>query len=171
MIYTRQLILMLAAVLTSVASFAQDFVPPAVYVLDKPDDYRALHEEVIECAEYLNRIEPKVDSKVKKDNQRFLREWIIGTPDIQVDVNQYLVNLVDRNETLVNIYINGWVCHALRQQSLGANDFGNHMAALNAMLDYYIKFESQLNKDPDLKMLVKKREKNALEVWLRRQLG
>ena len=159
------------ALLCTLPVWSQDYLPPSSYVMDEPEDYQALNDEVLECVSYLNRLEPKSNSSAKEENVKFLREWIIGTPDVEVQVSQYLVNLVDRNEQLVSIYINGWVKHAIEHDEMSKDEFSHHVAALNALIDYYVRFESQLVKDPDVKSLIKKRDKNALELWLRRELG
>jgi hypothetical protein len=147
--------------------YAQDYTPPNDVKLEKPEDYAKYEPDVIKCIEYLEKA-PLNDLDRRKDANQFFMKWITGSPNVNIDILPYLMNLIKENNDFIMTFMGGWAKYALDSSDF-KNKFNGHLAGLRAILRVY-KENKGVKSDDAIDELISIEKDGKLEEWLKEKL-
>jgi len=143
---------------------AQEFEIPKNYEMQEAGDYEKYHEDIIACSDWLQSVGPNEEGMKRAAASKFLITWVTGTPSITMELHGETLEYVEKNPDLMTIFMGAWSAHFLRTGD--TSQVGGSLAGLNAVIDYYVKFKDDLNRDRSLKKLLKLREKGELREYV-----
>jgi hypothetical protein len=146
---------------------AQDYTPPENVKLEKPEDYAKYEPEVIKCIQYLEKA-PLNNLNKRKDANIFFMKWITGSPNVNIDILPYLMDLVNENKDFIITFMGGWTKYALDSSDF-KNKVNGHLAGLQAIIRVYKENEGAKSDDA-VDELVAIEKEGKLEKWLREKL-
>jgi hypothetical protein len=144
--------LLVIAILISFQSLAQTFDVPKNYEFKTAADY-APYEK---------------DLKKRKEVSAFVVAWINGSPNVNVEINETLVELDEKNPGMLVLYMARCARYVL-ESNYSTDMRAKHKAALRSMVAVY-KNNKGINKDKKMDKLVKSEESGKLDEWLEENL-
>tara|TARA_R110001592_G_scaffold325782_4_gene606241 strand:- start:145583 stop:146101 length:519 start_codon:yes stop_codon:yes gene_type:complete len=132
----------LAIVLLATSVSAQEFVVPQKYSLEKTADYAPYENDVIACATWLETAPVKGEKKKLKAANKFLMQWLTGSPSVTIEINEKIVNFSEVNPELITVFMAGWAKYAL-ENKVSYNEVLANIAGIKSVVKSY---NTNLNK-------------------------
>lgn len=148
-------------------SHAQDFVPPENYTFETKKDYKKYEDKVLESIDWLQSVGVNMYINQRRQTNKFLLEWMEGTPDVSIEIRGYILPYLTENPDMLMTFMGGYVKDALTNDA--STTYSANLAGVRAIVTYY-KDGNGLKKDKSLEKLLKLDDKNKLESWLKKQL-
>ena len=102
------LILLLFLCAFSSQVFSQsNFEVPAGYELKAKEDYAKYESAIVEAAKWLEETDLDKEKAKRQEVNRFLIQWISGSPDISVELHPAVTHLYGKNDQLLGVYMAG----------------------------------------------------------------
>lgn len=161
-------LLCLALLCVSLQSFSQQTIVPASYELKAKDDYARYEKDVINAATWL---ETAAFNKTTDESQKvgaFIVAWVNGSPTVNVELNEYLLDLEKKNKGMLILYMAECAKYVL-QNNYSKDMRAKHRFAVTALATAY-KAGNGIKKDKKMEKLVKPIEENKLDEWLDEKL-
>jgi hypothetical protein len=160
----------LAIILLASSVSAQEFVVPQKYSLEKAADYTQYEDDVIACATWLETASVKGEKKKLKAANKFLTQWLTGSPSVTISVNEKIVNFSEINPELLSVFMAGWAKYALKNKS-EYNEVSANIAGISSVIKSY---DSNLGKGMKQDAAIEKYkeliEHNQITKWVNHQL-
>lgn len=143
-------------------SKAQTYVVPVHYVLKSQDDFTRYEADIIKTVDWLQQTPWSQEADKRRQATDFLFKWIQGTPNITMELMPALINLTDRNNQLMAIFIGAYTKYAIQHPRYDKDDA--NLAAVKAVIEKY-RAEPAHKKDIDIEHLSKYTD-TELKEWV-----
>ncbi|PWJ44740.1 hypothetical protein [Sediminitomix flava] len=160
----KKIILTLSLSLISFLSIAQDFVVPK-YEFKSVADYSKYEKEIVACIDWLFETPIIIDKYKRKAANKFLFQWLSGSPDVHIEINPSVITFIETSPDLLLIFMGGWAKYAIEAEG-AENKLEGQKAGINAVIDFYTKNESVIKQDKNVKKLIKLKKKGKLDEFL-----
>jgi hypothetical protein len=162
---------LILSVFTQIA-ISQDLPVPSTYVLRTEADYKEYEKEVIATIDWLEITSVKQMKEERMVANAFFTEWIMGAPDITIELNADILKFSPKNADLLVSFMGGWTKFALQNPDQKDDAIKCNLAGLEGVIRVY-KFNkgNGMKKDKEVEKLIELQEKGELEKWVEKQLG
>ncbi|UOQ74460.1 hypothetical protein [Hymenobacter cellulosilyticus] len=161
------LLLALGLLTCSGAALAQTYSVPTDYSFQAPADYARYDNQVIETVKWLEVTPQGKEAAQRQAANRFLLQWMTGTPAVSVQLQDYVGKLVGKEPDMLMLFMAGWSRYQLQhpdeKDAVVLNTEG-----LKTVLKGYQAGGFKRNKQ--LETLVPLQEKGTLSDWVKGQL-
>lgn len=152
----------------SVCSFAQGFEVPQQYEFRSKEDYSRYHQQIIKAAGWLENTPLNQEEEKRRQVNAFVFQWLSGSPEVSVEVQEYVNTFSEKNPQLVLVFLGGWARYQL--QNPGEPDKVKfHTAGMESVLRVYEL--GGVQKDKKVEKLLRYRDKGKLDLWVRKKIG
>jgi len=141
--------------------FAQEFQVPTNYNLVKVEDYAPYEQDVLNCIKWLTDVPVDQNIQKRKEANAFLMKWMIGSPDLKIEIRPDIVNFVSNPEMLM-AFMCGWTKYSLETRDFSNQIKGNIAGIENAIL-VYNKNKKAIGEDKNVEKWSKLQSKGTLE--------
>ncbi|GFZ93403.1 hypothetical protein GCM10011531_26800 [Aquaticitalea lipolytica] len=149
---------------------AQDFQVPKNYTLKVADDYKKLEKDVVDCVNWLENTPINKDENKRTDANAFFMQWITGSPDVSVAISSYVLDLTEKNPTLLITFMGAWTRYAIENPE-DQDSFNGNFAGLKSIIKVYTNNkDSGIKKDKNVEKLLKLETDDDLKAWLTKNL-
>jgi hypothetical protein len=152
----------------SAYSYGQNFEVPQTYEFVVKEDYAKYHEQIVAAVNWLESTPLDQEPDKRKKVNAFLFQWISGSPDVSVELQEYVNTFSEKNPQLLLVFLGGWARYQL-QHPAEKDRIRFHMAGIETVLKAYE--QGGARKDKDIEKLLKYRKKEKLENWLKKKVG
>ncbi len=149
--------------------YSQDFEVPRNYSFDTQEDCKKHEPDILKCIDYIENSPVNDFSDKRKNINAFFVKWLSGTPDVSINISSYVMNLVEKNEYFLLIFLCGWTKYSLLN-SYDNDEIKSNLAGLENIIKVY-KMGNGVTKDIKIDKIVKIKEAGNLENWIKEQLG
>jgi hypothetical protein len=148
--------------------YSQEFEVPGNYEFKEAADYAKYEKDIIEAAKWL--IETPLNQQVEKRREisKFVVTWVNGSPTVNVEINQTIIEFEKKNEGMLPIYMASSARYVL-ENNYSKDMRSKHKAALHDMISVY-KTGKGIKKDKKMDRLIKDDEEGKLDEWLSKNL-
>lgn len=154
---------------TKINLLAQDFDVPLNYSFNTKDDYQKYESDVLKCIDYLESVPFDETSDKVKNANKFLLQWLTGTPNVSIKINSYILDLCEKNSGLLMIFMGGWAKYSLTN-SYDKDEFKGNISGIESVIKVYQNGKG-IKKDKKILKVIKLKEEGKLENWLNEQLA
>lgn len=140
---------------------------PTGYTLKAPADYEQYAPQVLATINWLETSPLPSDSPQRKDANRFLMEWISGSPTVSVSMQPYLADLYGKNSDLLMAFLGGWARYSI-QHPADKDQLTLNVEGIKGMLASYQTMGGKGNKK--LTELASLNAKGQLPEWVKTRL-
>ena len=137
----KKFLLTLLLITGSSYVFSQNFEVPENYSLETEEDFSKYQQDVIDGINWLEKTPVNAISSKKDETIQFLLLWMIGSPDVHIEIKAEIVNFLNTSPDLLIFFLGGWTKYTLETKD-SSNKTANSVAGINAVIDFY-----QKNKD------------------------
>ena len=145
-------------------AFAQTYELPENYVLKAKDDYAKYEPDVIKTADWLQKTPLAEDANKRRAANKFIMDWVSGSPNVTVSVGKKLLDMTDKNPDFMYLYFGLFAKYSLEHKE-GLDKNKADLEVLTALITKY-KTDPAIVKDSDLEKLVKLQQQGKLETWI-----
>lgn len=150
----------------SLCGWSQTFEVPKNYNLSTAEDFRSYNDDIIQCAFWL--YDKPYDAKREKhrEAQEFFFSWLVGTPDVKIEVTGKVAKLTKSNPDLLLIYMISFAKTVLEEPSTLSEDA--NAKAVYELVQYYVSnLDNGLKKEESMTPLI---DMTQLEIsdWLKK---
>ena len=142
---------------------AQTYEVPKDYTLKTKDDYPKYDADVIATVDWLQQTSWDDEQAKRKEANRFLMEWLTGSPTVSIAVGSPLIKLADKNPELLMTFMGGYTKYALQHKDSPTLNAEN-VAGLRALIAKY-QAEKNHKKNAAVEKLIKIDADGKLEEW------
>ncbi|MBT9394545.1 hypothetical protein KLP40_15345 [Hymenobacter sp. NST-14] len=162
------LLLLLTLLLGGPAARAQSGYQVPEYTFRLPEDYIRFEPQVVEAVNWLEKTPAGQQTTQRQAVNKFVFQWLSGAPNVQVQLQKYVADLVKQNPDQLLLFMGGWARYQLRHPEVEDQVMLN-VAGLNTLLTAYE--AGGYPKSKQLQELLRLRQQNQLPAWVARQLG
>ena len=148
---------------------AQSFTVPKDYKLKKKSDYAKYEQDFIGAVNWLEQVPVGEQTHKRSKVDRFVIEWISGSPDISVVIKENIVVFTDKNPNLLVNFLGGWGKYALEHPEDKDDEVKCNVAGIRSAIKVY-QLGGEIKKDKKMEKLIKLDKNGKLEEWVREQL-
>lgn len=149
-------------------SFAQSFEVPQHYEFTGKEDYARYHDQVIEAVGWLESTPLNEEPEKRQRVNTFVFQWLSGSPEVSVELQEYVSAFSDKNPQLLLVFLGGWARYQLEHPA-EKEKMKFHTAGIESVLRAYE--QGGARRDKRVEKLLKFRDKGKLEGWLRKRIG
>ena len=142
---------------------AQNYSVPVSYKMVSHDDFVKYEPDVIRTVDWLQQTPWTEEPQKRRAATDFLFKWIQDSPTITMELMPALMELTDRNNKLLAIFMGAYVKYAIGYPDY-TKDAAN-FAAVKALIAKY-KAEPTHAKDHDIEHLIKLDKDGQLQDWV-----
>lgn len=125
------------------------FEVPQKVELNTEADYAKYEKSIIDAAKWLEATDLNKEAEKRQQVNGFVLQWLSGSPNVTVDINEQLGALFENNAQLLGIYLASYTRNFLEQKS-AATKFSAVKAGLLSMINVYKKgIDISKNKEMD----------------------
>lgn len=148
--------------------YSQSFQVPENYVLKVAADYSKYEQAVIAGARWLKETPFDEQEEKRKAVTKFLISWINGSPTVDVELNETIIDFDKKNEGMLAIFMSACARYVL-ENNYSKDMRAKHRAALRDVIAVY-KSGNGIKKDKKIEKLIKSEEAGKLDEWLEENL-
>ncbi len=145
--------------------FAQDFSVPKDYKLVKAEDYIVYEQDVINCVDWLVKTPLNVQQEKRKEANAFLIKWLIGSPNVHLEINEKIVPFAETSPDLLMIFMGGWAKYSLESKDFD-NKINGSKAGVEAAINFYNANREFMSKDKNVEKYIKMKNKGTLDEYI-----
>lgn len=160
--------LFLSFLFLAVQSFAQDAVVPEYYELEEKEDYAPYEDAVVNGVNWMLKTPLGADPNQRSKVNKFVLLWIMGSPDVHVEINPNIVNFMETSPDLLVVFLGGWTKYVLETED--EDKVAGNKAGLEAILDFYTKNKTELKKDKAIQKYLKMQSKGTLDAFIKENM-
>ncbi|NOT76789.1 MAG: hypothetical protein HOP08_17830 [Cyclobacteriaceae bacterium] len=151
---------------TSLITFSQEFKVPEDIKLESREDFAAQEKNILSCVDWLMKT-PLTEQKEKRtEANRYLMQWLTGTPDVHIEIKQEIVTFMDSPDLLM-IFMGAWAKNTIETRDAD-NKAANNLKGIEAVMEVYTKNSGSIPKIKSIEKYVKMKEKGTLEDYIKR---
>ncbi|TGE08411.1 hypothetical protein [Hymenobacter fodinae] len=160
--------LFLLVALGPVALAQSAYKVPVGYTLQRPEDYADYSKEVVATVDWLEKTPSTQETEKRKEANRFLFQWISGTPDVSVQMQKYVADLTAQDPDLLLLFMGGWARYQIQHPEI-KDPVVLNTEGIKTVLKAYQTNGTKRNKHLD--SLVELNAKGTLTAWVKKQLA
>ena len=160
----RVLLLYLLLLFPAIIVSGQDFRVPPDFDPDTVRDFARFEPAVIQAADWLMHHPPET-SKQRQEIAKFLVTWLDKTPTLTIVLDPDIIKFTDCGECIL-IFMAAYAKQAIRNPK--GTRAEHNVAAVHAVLDYYLKYKKFLPKSKGIKFYLKLDKKGELDEYIRK---
>ena len=146
---------------------AQQSPVPSNYSFPTKADYAQYQPQVIETVNWLEKTPVNQQPEQRQAANRFLLEWMSGSPAVSVELQPYFMDLCPKNPDALMLFMGGWSRYQLQHPD--EKDAVNlNVEGLKAVLQSYQTYHAKTNKK--LEALQPLLANGTLPQWVQKQL-
>lgn len=154
--------------LLSAASFAQSTTVPAGYKLETPADYSKYEKDVIATINWLQGTAPGGSDR-KAEASRFLMDWMAGSQELEITVEENIVNFQESNPELLLIFMGGWAKYSLETRKF-SDELNGNIRGIESVIDYYQRNKDLLKKDARIEAYTELQRQKKLAAYIKNKM-
>ncbi|HEX4851550.1 MAG TPA: hypothetical protein VFV08_12120 [Puia sp.] len=151
-------------VLINNVSSQAGFDIPQNIELNTRDDYAKYESKMIEAAKWLEQTDLDKETEKRQRVNKFVLQWVAGSPTINIVVHESVTKLVGKNKQLLSIYLANYSRYCLESKST-KDPFPANKAALESMMNVYKKGIS-IKRTKEMDKLIKMTEEGKLNEYI-----
>lgn len=161
----KTILLVYSIVCLSLSSWSQGFEVPQDYNLSTAEDFRSYNNDIIDCAVWLYDKPFDAEKEKHAQAQEFFFSWMVGTPDVSVQLTHKVAKLTVKNPGLLLIYLSCYAKEVLENPEIKPED-ANAKAVYDLVQYYVSNLEDGLVKEENMSAL---EDMNLKEIgdWLK----
>ena len=133
---------------------------------EKPEDFKANEDVVLECARFILDVPAEPGNPARKTALTKVAEWMSGTPDYNFIIGEHVGRLMNNNEAILGIYMAAMTRHVLENRGSPTTPDELRFSSFETLLQYC---ENPRNKVPasrELKRAIKAKNSGKLRDYL-----
>lgn len=143
---------------------AQNYEVPKNYSLVNKEDYAPFEQDILKTISWLAQTPWTIDVDKRHEANAFLLKWLMGSPDVSVEVSSVEMLLTKKNPELLMTYMGTYAKYVIEHK--GTPDMKTaRITAIRAIIDKY-NAEPTRVKDKAIEKLIKIDEQGKLDEWL-----
>ena len=162
------LLLLLALLLGGPVVRAQSGYRVPDYTFKLPEDYIRFEPQVVEAVNWLEKTPGGQQTTQRQAANKFVFQWLSGSPNVQVQLQKYVADLVKQDPDQLLLFMGGWARYQLQHPEVQDQVLLN-AAGITTLLTAYEAGGYKKNKQ--LEELLRLRQQNQLGSWIAKQLG
>lgn len=143
---------------------AQEFEVPNDYVLNVAEDYVKYEKEIIAAANWLVSVPLNEQASKRKEVSAFVVAWISGSPTVNVELNETILDFEKKNTGMMVIYMASCAKYVL-ENNYSKELRAKHKAALGDMIKVY-KSGKGIKKDKKMLKLIESADNGNIDGWI-----
>ena len=144
---------------------AQEFEVPK-YQLKKAEDFAQYEKDVVGAVNWLMDTPVDAQPDKHKDVNKFLVEWISGSPNVSIEIKGEIVTFMSPNADLLVIYMGGWTKYVLETKDTDKQK--GTLNGLESVIQFYQKNKDKLKRDKNVEKYIDMKEKGKLEEFVKK---
>ena len=165
----KKITLTLILTTISIGLFSQSFVVPKNYKLNNAKDYAQYEQDVVKCFDWLMQTPINEQTAKRKEANAFLLKWLMGSPDLKIEVQPKIVTFMGTSPNLLMIFMGGWAKYAINTKDFN-NKVAGSLAGIESVIKFYTKNKSVLPKDKNVEKYIKLKKKGKLKEYIEKNL-
>lgn len=165
----RIIFIMLFILVNTVTICAQEYNIPKDYKFETKEAYKTYESQIKETIEWLLQTPLGKEANKRRDAFKFLMDWIDGTPNVTVGLDQRIINFISVNPEMLVPFLSGWVKYSL-DNDYSKDNIQCNKAGVEAVVTFYRKNKGYLKKDGNIEKYEKLIEKGKLEEEISKKL-
>lgn len=161
--------LLAVALLFPLLLHSQEFEVPKNYSFVTAEDYVKYQPDILRCIDFLEEAPLDENPSKRKEANAFLLKWLVGSPNVNVDLHPYVTDFSQKNKDFLAIFMGGWTRLALQQPD-SATKIRCHLAGVRSVIGVYKKGRGVIE-DSKVEDLMERQEDGELEDWLNKQIS
>lgn len=149
---------------------AQEFQVPTNYTLEKEEDFIKYEKDIIDCIRWMEDTPLNQQTEKRKEASAFFIKWLIGAPQVSVEISSDIVNFADTNPMLLIIFMGGWTDMVLANPEYRQDRIKGNMAGLESVISFYKKGNG-IKKDKNVDKYIKLQSKGELEKFVKEKVS
>lgn len=149
------------------AAQAQQSPVPTSYSFPTEADYAKYNQQVIETANWLEKTPTNQQEEQRHAANKFLIEWMTGSPAVAVQLQSYFMDLCPKNPDALMLFMGGWARYQL-QHPEDKDAVTLNVEGLKSVLQSYQLYHAKTNKK--LEALQPLLANGTLPEWVKKQL-
>ena len=145
--------------------FSQNFEVPKSYILEKAEDYTQYENDVVKCVDWLIANPINEQASKRKEANAFLLKWLMGSPDIYIEIRQEIVTFQNSSPELLSIFMGGWAKYSIENKDFDNKTLGS-LAGIESVIEFYTKNKGLISKDKNVEAYVKMKKKGTLKDYI-----
>lgn len=128
------------------------------------EDYAKYEEKFIKDFNWIFETPIGVNPTKRKKTNTFLMQWMIGSPNVSIELSEKIVTYMDCGDCLM-IFMGGWT-----KYSLGTNKFSKleaNLVGTESVIEFYMFNKSKIGKNNKIEKFIKLKEKGKLEKYIK----
>jgi hypothetical protein len=146
-------------------AIAQDFSVPKNYKFEKVQDYAVYEQDIIACIDWLCTTSADSQAAKRMEAYAFLMRWLIGSPNMTIEINPYIVTFMESSPDLLMIFMGGWARHSLLTGE-DKNKVSGNLAGIESVIDFYSRNKSVIGRDPNVEKYLKMKKRGSLRKYV-----
>ncbi|MFW5851602.1 MAG: hypothetical protein ACOCWB_05215 [Bacteroidota bacterium] len=164
----KKIIFTLSCFVFSMISFAQIVNIPENYSFEQDEDYAQYEDEIIASVDWLIAVPLSEQQDKREKVQKFLFTWIVGAPNVTIELNDEIVNFLGSSPHALIIFMGGWTRQTL--QSGTDSKLEGNIAGIEAVVEYYQKNKTSIQKDKKIEKYCTMQEDGTLRDFVKKKL-
>ncbi len=156
--------------LAQINLFSQSFEVPENYEFKTADDYAPYEQEVINCVNWMLSTPMDEQGEKGKSASAFLLKWLVGSPDVIINVNGKIVNFSKNAPELTLIFMGGWAKYSLESRKFDDEEGGN-LAGIESVITFYNKNRHIIPEIKEIEKYIKMKDNGTLKKFIKKNVG
>lgn len=137
------------------------------YDFKTKEDYEKYHAQIIAAVDWLEQTPVNEQDMKRKKANAFILQWLTGSPTVNVEIQEYVTDLTKKNPDLLVSFLGGWARYQL-QHPEETDKMKLNTEGVKALLHVYQL--GSVNKDKQVEKLLKLKQPDELEAWVKTQV-
>lgn len=142
-----------------------EFEVPSNYILKEKEDYAKYEKDVIAASKWLQEKDLDKEKGKRADVNHFVKEWLDGSPTVNMGINKNLLDLFEKNGQLLYVYIGAYCRWVLENNHDDKNKKAAIKSGLKAIMGVYQK-GIEIKKNKEMLKLIGKDEKSEIDDYI-----
>lgn len=147
--------------------FAQSLEVPKDYKLKNAEDYEQYEDNIVECVNWLIKTPITKKTATRKNANKFVLEWISGSPKVLVEIQPKIVNFMGSYPDYLLIFMGGWAKYSIENDEYKDKVAGS-LAGIEAVIEFYKNNKDDLKKEKHIEKYIKMQQKGTLKDYIKK---
>jgi hypothetical protein len=148
--------------------FAQDFEVPN-YKFKKKQDFAKYNKAIIECIDYLISTPLNEQSGKRQEASKFFVEWVMGTPDVTIEVDFKKVEFLNEEPQFLISYMAGWSKYVLKTKD--KIPLNGMIAGIESTITFYLNNRDTLAESQTIEKYMQLKQDDKLKEYIEEKAG
>jgi len=103
---------------------AQHYTVPSEYSFNEPSEYENYRLNLIEAVNWLEITGLSQENEKRTKANKFIVDWVSGSPDVSVDISEKIVVFTEKNPELLTAFMGGWARLVIKDPTRASDKLG-----------------------------------------------